>query len=72
MTAPILFSHHAGRIYFQLRPISDWKIRELKREIMEAGLPARVGTSAFAVWLAAEQQLRDAVFAACNYRRLSA
>lgn len=72
VTTPILFTVQNGVIHFRFRPISDWKIPELKREIMEAGLAARVGTHEFAVWLAMEQQLRDAVFAARNQRRLLA
>jgi hypothetical protein len=72
VTIPILFTARNGVILFMMRPISDWKLPELKREIRDAGLAARVGTNAFAVWLAAEEQLRDAVFAACNQRRLLA
>lgn len=70
MTIPTLFHAHNGIVWFRMRPVPDWVVSETRRAIRDEGLEARVETYAFQVWLEAYEQLKLAVFAANNQRRL--
>lgn len=71
MTIPVLFSAHNGVVFFRLQPAPDWVVQETRRAIRDEGLGPPVESFAFAVWLEAYEQLRNAVFEANNQRRLS-
>jgi hypothetical protein len=71
MNAPVLFSARDGVVLFQFRPIPDWVAHETRRAINREGLEVPFESPAFGVWLAAYEQLRDAVIYASNQRRIA-